>query len=127
MKNTISTSIVGNSSILVTGPTVGRIVRQLRAFGDKFDTTCENGKITVGYAINKTRLADNIVTKAEYYEDDIQFGRLGNATVCVLQKDGYTRVGVAICSPDDEYSYTIGKAISYLRAAKMAIPGELLL
>lgn len=127
MKNTISTSIVGSSSILVTGTDVGQIVRNMRRFGGKFNTTCQDGKLVIGYNINKTQLADSIVTEAEYFEDDIQFCRLGNATVCNLQKNGFTRVGVAVCSPDDEYRYTIGKAIAYLRAARKPIPGELLL
>ena len=45
-----------------------------------------------------------------------QFVEVGRTTIAVVSIHGRTKVGVAICDPNDQYDRSIGKAIAFQRA-----------
>lgn len=40
----------------------------------------------------------------------------GNVVVVTAQRKGYTKVGTAICAPDDTFDLAVGRVIAYERA-----------
>ena len=56
---------------------------------------------------------------------EIDFHFYGSAVVCT-REDDYPRfidtIGIAVCSPEDEFNINIGKCIAYSRAANIEIP-----
>lgn len=45
-----------------------------------------------------------------------QFVEVGKTTIAVVSIHGKTKVGVAICDPNDQYDRTVGRAIAFQRA-----------
>lgn len=45
-----------------------------------------------------------------------EFYRHGNVVLCVLNEDGRTKTGTAVCAPDDYFDYTVGRALAFERA-----------
>ena len=45
-----------------------------------------------------------------------QFLEVGKTTIAVVSIHGRTKVGVAICDPNDQYDRSIGRAIAFQRA-----------
>lgn len=68
---------------------------------------------------------DTILTIMDRDLCQIGFYFHGSATVCVREQSYQTfsdTVGIAVCSPNDNYNETIGRCIAYCRAADISIP-----
>ena len=89
----------------------------------------ENGNIILTPCLTKTeklnKWTNTVLTTMDRDLDEIEFYFHGSAIVCI-RKEGYQffseGVGIAVCSPNDDYNETIGKCIAYCRAAGMPIP-----
>lgn len=71
------------------------------------------------------RWMDTVLTTMDRDLDEVKFYFHGSAIVCV-REDKYQflsdSVGIAVCSPNDDYDENIGKCIAYCRAAGLLIP-----
>ncbi|MFU2396096.1 MAG: AbrB/MazE/SpoVT family DNA-binding domain-containing protein [Clostridiales bacterium] len=126
-----------NSGIIRRIDDLGRIVipeeirRRLRVKeGMPFEINVdENGSIILTPYLTKAekliKWMDTILIIMDRDLDEVEFYFHGSAIVCV-RKEGYQffseGVGIAVCSPNDDYDEIIGKCIAYSRAAGMAIP-----
>lgn len=89
----------------------------------------ENGNIILTPYLTKAEKLeswmDTILTIMDRDLCQIDFYFHGSATVCV-REEAYQNfldtVGIAVCSPNDDYNETIGKCIAYCRAADISIP-----
>lgn len=89
----------------------------------------ENGNIILTPYLTKAeklnRWMDTVLTTMDRDLDEVEFYFHGSAIVCV-REDKYQflsdSVGIAACSPNDDYDKNIGKCIAYCRAAGMSIP-----
>ena len=89
----------------------------------------ENGSIILTpYLIKAEKLdrwMDTVLTAMDRDLDEVEFYFHGSAIVCV-RKDKYQflsdSVGIAVCSPNDNYDENIGKCIAYSRAAGISLP-----
>lgn len=89
----------------------------------------ENGNIILTPYLTKAeklnRWMDTVLTTMDRDLYGIEFYFHGSAIVCVRKSnyDIYTdSIGIAVCSPNDDYDENIGKCIAYSRAAGMSIP-----
>ena len=89
----------------------------------------ENGNIILTPYLTKaeklSRWMDTVLTTMDRDLDEVEFYFHGSAIVCV-REDKYqflsNSVGIAVCSPNDDYDENIGKCIAYSRAAGMSLP-----
>jgi stage V sporulation protein T len=89
----------------------------------------ENGNIILTPYLTKAeklkKWMDTVLTTMDRDLGEIEFYFHGSAIVCV-REDKYQflsdSVGIAVCSPNDEYNSSIGQCIAYCRAAGMSIP-----
>lgn len=92
-------------------------------------TVDENGNIILTPYLTKAEKLkswmDTILTIMDRDLDEVEFYFHGSAIVCV-REDKYQflsdSVGIAVCSPNDDYDENIGKCIAYCRAANISIP-----
>ena len=92
----------------------------------------ENGSIILTPYLTKAEKLDKwvntVLTAMDRDLDEVEFYFHGSAIVCV-REDKYQflsdSVGIAVCSPNDDYDENIGKCIAYSRAAGMSIPNFL--
>lgn len=126
-----------NSYIIRRIDNIGRIIipkeilRNLQVKGGTpFEITVdENGNIILIPYLTKTeklyKWMDTILTTMDRDLYGIEFYFHGSAIVCV-REDKYQSfldsIGIAVCSPNDNYNENIGKCIAYCRAAGMSIP-----
>lgn len=89
----------------------------------------ENGNIILTPYLTKAEKLkswmDTILTIMDRDSCSIKFFSHGSAIVCIREPDFQSfseTVGVAVCSPNDNYNETIGKCIAYCRAADISIP-----
>lgn len=89
----------------------------------------ENGSIILTPYLTKAEKLDkwvNTVLTAMVTDlCETEFYFRGSAIVCVREQSWQTSsntIGIAVCSPNDNYDETIGKCIAYCRAANMSIP-----
>ena len=98
--------------------------------GMPFEVTIgENGSIILTPYLTKAEKLDkwvNTVLTAMVTDlCETEFYFRGSAIVCVREQSWQTSsntIGIAVCSPNDNYDETIGKCIAYCRAANMSIP-----
>lgn len=89
----------------------------------------ENGNIILTPYLTKAeklnRWMDTVLTTMDKDLDEVKFYFHGSAIVCV-REEGYKfssdGVGIAVCSPNDNYDENVGKCIAYCRAADIPIP-----
>ena len=126
-----------NSGIIRRIDDLGRIVipkeirRNLRVKeGTPIEITVdENGSIILTPYLTKAekldKWMDTVLTIMDRDSDEAEFYFHGSAIVCV-REDGHRfssdSVGIAVCSPNDDYDENIGKCIAYSRAADLSIP-----
>ena len=92
-------------------------------------TVDENGNIILAPYLTKAeklnRWMDTVLTTMDGDLDEVKFYFHGSAIVCV-REEGYRfssdGVGIAVCSPNDNYDENVGKCIAYCRAADIPIP-----
>ena len=89
----------------------------------------ENGSIILTPYLTKAEKLDkwvNTVLTAMVTDlCETEFYFHGSAIVCVREQNWQTSsntIGIAVCSPNDDYDENIGKCIAYCRAANMSIP-----
>lgn len=92
-------------------------------------TVDENRNIILTPYLTKTEKLeswmDTILTIIDRDLCSIEFFSHGSAIVCIREPDCQSfseTVGIAVCSPNDNYNETIGKCIAYCRAADISIP-----
>lgn len=126
-----------NSEIIRRIDDLGRIVipKEIRRSlqvkeGTPFEITVdENGNIILTPYLTKAeklnRWMDTVLITMNRDLDEVEFYFHGSAIVCV-REDKYqflsNSVGIAVCSPNDDYDEKIGKCIAYSRAAGMLLP-----
>ena len=126
-----------NSGIIRRIDDLGRIVipkeirRNLRVKeGTPIEIAVDgNGNIILTPYLTKAeklnRWMDTVLTTMDRDLDEVEFYFHGSAIVCI-RKEGYQffseGVGIAVCSPNDDYNENIGKCIAYCRAANIPIP-----
>ena len=88
-----------------------------------------NGNIILTQYLTKTeklyKWMDTVLTIMDRDLGEIKFYFYGSAIVCIRKSnyDIYSdSIGIAVCSPNDNYNENIGKCIAYCRAAGMLIP-----
>ena len=92
-------------------------------------TINENGNIILTPYLTKAekldRWMDTVLTTMDRDSDEAEFYFHGSAIVCV-REEGHRfssdSVGIAVCSPNDNYDENVGKCIAYCRAADIPIP-----
>lgn len=91
-------------------------------------TVDENGSIILTPYLTKAeklnRWMDTVLTTIDRDLDEVEFYFHGSAIVCA-REDKYQfldSVGIAVCSPNDDYNENIGKCIAYSRAVGMSLP-----
>lgn len=89
----------------------------------------ENGSIILTPYLTKAEKLDkwvNTVLTAMVTDlCETEFYFHGSAIVCMREQNWQTSsntIGIAVCSPNDDYDENIGKCIAYSRAAGMSIP-----
>lgn len=89
----------------------------------------ENGNIVLTPYLTKAEKLkgwmDTILTIMDRDLDEVEFYFHGSAIVCVREDKHQflsDSVGIAVCSPNDDYDENIGKCIAYCRAAGLSIP-----
>ena len=128
---------MGNFGIIRRIDDLGRIVipkeirRNLRVKeGTSIEITVdENGSIILTPYLTKAeklnRWMATVLTTMDRDLDEVEFYFHGSAIVCV-REEGYKfssdGVGIAVCSPNDNYDENVGKCIAYCRAADIPIP-----
>ena len=128
---------MGNSGIIRRFDDLGRIVipkeirRNLRIKeGTPIEITVnKNGSIILTPYLTKAekldRWMDTVLTTMDRDSDEAEFYFHGSAIVCV-REEGHRfssdSVGIAVCSPNDNYDENVGKCIAYCRAADIPIP-----
>lgn len=68
---------------------------------------------------------DTIFTTMNEDSRSVKFYFHGSAIVCVRKQEwqiSSSGIGIAVCSPNDNYNENIGKCIAYCRAANISIP-----
>lgn len=98
--------------------------------GMPFEITAdENGNIILIPQLTKTeklyKWIDTVLTTMDRDLNEIEFYFHGSAIVCIRKSnyDIYSdSIGIAVCSPNDNYNENFGKCIAYCRAAGMPIP-----
>lgn len=128
---------MGNSGIIRRIDDLGKIVipkeirhnLQLKEGTPIEITVDENGSIVLTPYLTKTeklnKWTNTVLTTMDRDLDEIEFYFHGSAIVCI-RKEGYQffseGVGIAVCSPNDDYNENVGKCIAYCRAANIPIP-----
>lgn len=89
----------------------------------------ENGSIILTPYLTKAeklnRWMDTVMTTMDRDLYEIVFYFHGSAIVCVRESDFQippNSIGIAVCSPNDNYNENIGKCIAYCRATNTPIP-----
>ena len=131
---------MSNSYIIRRIDDIGRIIipKEIRRNlqikeGTPFGITVDvNGNIILTQYLTKTeklyKWMDTVLTTMNRDLGEIEFYFHGSAIVCIRKSnyDIYSdSIGIAVCSPNDNYNENIGKCIAYCRAAGMSIPNFL--